>query len=308
MAVEAEDGAVFPFAEESPGTYAVEGMIMDGNQRYRLQVNADGKKYTSEFVDVTYTPPIDSVTWHIDEGDLEIRVNTHDSENLANYYLWEYEETWMYTSAIPSHFIFDNGVVFDRNENIFTCWKTSASTQILITSSAGLSDAVISNFPITRIPLGSVRLRLGYVIMVAQYALTADAYQYWQALKNNVTATGGFFDAQPARITGNIRCITNPEEPVIGYFSVASASKELVMIRPEVLPRAPLSENTGYEGCPSDTLLLEDVPAFTGGKLLGTAVKLEGTDILIGYIISPPQCIDCRIRGGVNKKPSFWPN
>lgn len=306
VAVENELGESFSLTEQSEGTYQLTALDIDMALRYRLTIETGSKDYASELVPVTQAPPLDSITWIKEDNAVTIFVHTHDPENNTRRYLWEFRETWMYNSAVPSHFIFENGAISMRGENIYTCWKTMPSTKIMIASSESLDRDVISEFPLTKIGFGSPKFRTRYSIQVLQYALTKDAYQYWQQLRDNVSETGGLFDAQPSRITGNFRSATDPKEPVLGFFSACAAQEARIYINSRDIPQIVFPDETDYSHCNVDTLLLADVPAFDGSKLLGTDVRLQPSDFLIGYLISTPECVDCRLTGGVNVKPQFW--
>jgi hypothetical protein len=50
-----------------------------------------------------------------------------------------------------------------------------------------------------------------YYIKLSQYALSHDAYLFYQKLKKNTEQLGSIFDAQPSELSSNIHCVTDPD-------------------------------------------------------------------------------------------------
>jgi hypothetical protein len=66
------------------------------------------------------------------------------------------------------------------------------------------------------------KLSILYYISVTQQQLRREAYDYYFNLQKNISQSGSIFFPIPAEITGNIRCLTHPERPVIGYVEVST--------------------------------------------------------------------------------------
>jgi hypothetical protein len=184
-----------------------------------------------------------------------------------------------------------------------------------LNSSAKLAKDVISENPVVFIASSSEKIESRYSIRVKQYALTADAYNYYQQLKKNTEQLGSIFDAQPSELTGNVHCVTNPAEPVIGYVTAGSSSEIRIYINNSSLPE--WLAITPYQDCIMDTAL------FCAGPGCDKQVKEEiypgyqiplysipagpGSVTIIGYAGGSPACVDCTLRG-TNIQPSFWTN
>jgi hypothetical protein len=185
-----------------------------------------------DFVETQISPPIDSV--NCDEKDEKlIDVNTHDDAANTRYYRWEFEETVEYRAVFDSNIEFRNGeLIFITPEEMrYVCFKYFNSNAILISSSGSLGEDVISQFLLTRIPNDNSKINPRYSILVKQYALTPEAYQYWQIVKQNSEQTGNIFDPQPSQLYGNIRNVNRPDEPVIGFVSASTVSQQRIFIR-----------------------------------------------------------------------------
>src|SRR5690606_15183217 len=125
-----------------------------------------------------------------------------------------------------------NGIVIPRSpgNQIFTCWRTDHSTNILIGTSAKLGEDIIRGMPIAFQPNGSYQLSNRYSILVKQYAISREEFEYWEMLKKDNESVGSLFDAQPSQVTGNFTNIHNPEEPVLGFFKINSMTEKRIFI------------------------------------------------------------------------------
>jgi hypothetical protein len=307
VVIQDDRGGAYALIETDSGSYSAAALIIDPNRNYRLKIRTvSNKEYASDFVPFKQTPPIDSLKWFIDGNNLHVNVNTHDDNNNTHYYLWKYEETWSYNSRYPSNLKFENKQIVYRGigDDVYHCWKTLPSTQILTSSSTKLARDIISNYTLSTLPLTSEKLQSEYSVLVHQVALTKEAFEYWQLLKKNTENIGTIFGPQPSEGTSNIHSITNPEEPVIGYFSASSVQQQRIFIFNVELPRT--RHTTGYEGCELDTLFLSQIPDFRGTSLVVGEISKGNPPVLVGYYISSFYCVDCRLRGGTTVKPYFW--
>jgi hypothetical protein len=91
-----------------------------------------------------------------------------------------------------------------------------------------------------------------YSILVHQYALTGDAFTFWENLKNNTENLGSIFDAQPSEISGNIHNVNNPAQPAVGYVSVCTVQSKRIFIHNQQLPRW---QTTYPYNCQADSVL-----------------------------------------------------
>lgn len=303
------DGGEIALSEEGTGRYSVSGLVLDRTKTYKLRVfTEEGKEYESDLVEIKESPKIDSVTWdEIPEG-VGIFVNTHDPNNNTRYYQWKFTETYLYTSAFQSFLKETIDTVVERvpGEFMYHCWQTVNSSSILVSSSVKLDQDIISDFRVNQIPLKSISLSMRYSIEVEQRALNKEAFEYWQQLRKNTEDLGTIFDPLPSERLGNLRCVSNPEEIVLGYFSASTVHKQRIFFsRNEI--ELPLGHrfDTGYESCQLKVVLFgEDL---YGNIPVNVATKpVGGFFEPIGYNVSTPDCVDCRRKGGVNVQPDFW--
>jgi hypothetical protein len=299
--IQGERGSSYLMTTRPGGIYTIGTLPLDLTDKYRLKISVSSKQYVSDFVNLEHTPPIDSVSWN-QNTDVTISLSTHDPTNNTRYYRWEYEETWEFHSYYDSHLGYSNGQIYflDSSQIVHVCYNSAASTQILLGTSAELSNDIIDNTPITVIPDGSEKLTERYSILVKQYALTKEAYEFWQLLRRNTNQVGGLFDAQPSELIGNLHCISNPAEPVIGYVSASTVETKRIFIG-----RTELSfwHYTAEDFFCTPKIISDSVQYYLSDTSMAPAYFVTGGALAI----AKKSCVDCRRHGGKTVKPPFWP-
>ncbi|WP_162428842.1 DUF4249 domain-containing protein [Pontibacter pudoricolor] len=309
--IESEDGEHYRLYEAGNGNYTIDNLNINPASKYRLFIRtANGKEYTSEYVEVKHTPAIDDVSWEPVDNEVQLYVSTHDPNNKTRYYRWEFEHTWHYRAAWSTSLKYVNGRIEQRDRNdpdIYNCWTSDKSTTIELGTSIRLSQDVISKYKLLAIPYNSEKIGVKYSILVKQYALTREAYAYWETLKKNTENIGTLFDPLPSQLTGNIKSLTDPNEPVIGYVTASTMQEKRIFIDVNELPR---EWRTFTPRCTIDTMwLANSTPRdyFEGGYVMPVyeVYPPNGAMSPIGYSYATAGCVDCRTRG-TNVKPAFW--
>ncbi|MBL7756371.1 MAG: DUF4249 family protein, partial [Chitinophagaceae bacterium] len=205
-----------------------------------------------------------------------------------------------------SKYIYENRRVRERvmpAEDVSICWRNRSSTNILVGTTNRLQSDVISKMPVTGFSNGDDRLSVRYSILVRQYALDKDAYEFYDLLRKNTESIGTIFDAQPSEVKGNITCLTDPAEPVIGYVTASSVEEQRIFINASQVPdwRFP-------QICEVQTVTPDSV--FYYFEILGyspyEADIPPGTNVPKAYFGSYGVCVDCTKRNGTKTRPSFW--
>jgi hypothetical protein len=303
----------YTFSEGDEGDYFTT-LTLDNAKQYKLHIKtADGGEYLSDPVSLRKSPPIDSVYWQKNPGEVNIYLTTHDPQNNTKYYRWEYEETWQYHMYDTSFFEFKPNLlkVVPRDTPLVNvCWRTTPSTNILLGSTIKYTEDLISGFPLVKITENSVdawKLADLYSILVKQYAFTKEAFAYWQNMKKNTEQMGTIFDPQPSELKGNIHCVSNPTEIVVGYISGGTSESKRIFIKvPRWTYEVPCSDSTQRRLQKLEMFL----PADTIGPFIEPYVPMREVkvgNIVIGYQSADYICADCRAYKGINRKPSYWP-
>lgn len=309
VSVEGENGVIYNFFNVNGGTYQSSPLALNPLVKYRLKIStADGDQYESAYVELKKAPPIDSLAWH-QQNDVMIFLYTHDPSNNAKYYQWDYTETYQYEAPLNAELSQDNGRLFyvDNTPNqTYDCWRTVNSTEILAGTSIALDADVISKAPITIVPQNSQKISIRYSILVRQYALTREAYQYFEILKKNTETLGSIFDAQPSQLIGNIHFVKNPSEIVIGFFTASNVqAKRLFIAKSDVINWNFVDTNRecsililGHPALPDPGFFVWNYsdPDYYPYYFCGSAC----------LTIARRECVDCRVKGGTNQKPTYW--
>jgi hypothetical protein len=315
--VESDDNRKFILTPQSDGVFSLQAMSVFRQSKYRLRILDGENVYVSDFVDASTTPPIDDFTWGIEDDMVRLYISTHNTSEGTRYYQWRFEETWEYHSAFWSLFKLQKPgaiVAREKPDELYYCWKTDRSSTINLGTTKSLDSDIISNYMLRELPMNSAQFQTRYSILVSQFSLTREEYDFWSQVRDNTASTGSLFDVQPSRIKGNIAC-ENCNLPIIGYFSANTVQQKRIFINSEELPLSYFEFETGYENCRADSLLLENVPDFGGPQMIveelietieGQGPRQPPIQILLGYWVAQPVCVDCTLKGGVTTKPSFW--
>jgi len=320
VTIESSAGASYKLNAKPNGAYVSAPLNLSTKEKYSLKITtSNGSSYASDFVPVKNAPAIDSIITTIKNDGLQIGVDTHDGTNSSRYYRWTYTETYQIQSAFRSLFIVvqnpaapppDYQYPRTGNQVIYNCWRSDTSNTIITGTSAKLSTDKINAASITLLPSNAERLKFRYSILVKQYAITADAFNYFELLKKNTEQIGGVFDPQPSELTGNLHCINNPGEPVIGFLTVGNVAQKRIFVDRTELPANWVSA-TPYDNCHLDELLYSrqirdtDKSVAEVHDLIYSGLRLTVDYAPGGYFASTPECVDCTLRG-TNIKPPFW--
>jgi hypothetical protein len=308
VSIEDENGQNAALPARGNGVYSNQEIPLDFQLTYRLHiVTSNGEIYLSDYVPIIQSPAIDTVGWALyqqgsEEPVIRIYVSSKGSSSQSPYYSWRFTETWKYTAAYPEDLKYVNGQVVPNHDTTYFCWKTLTSTNILISSTKQLSANVVSQFLINAVPTNSVKLFDGYSILVTQSSISQGAFEYWHQLQATTENLGTIFGPLPSKFSGNIHSLTNPAEPVFGYFSASSVSEKRIFIEPGEFPVVPFSPViTGFEDCSLMMLPAQDISQL-GSNVISSSYGVGPT----GYYITSVSCVDCRSQGGTNVKPDFW--
>jgi Domain of unknown function (DUF4249) len=299
ISIEEQNGNSYQLINNGNGTYYLPPGLLDPSKNMRLNVlGGDLKTYLSDYLPVVVNPPIDTIS--IDTAvtinsvpGIELYANTKNPVTQASYYLWRYDETWAYNAKYETTLLQNpDGTLTTRTPDqlIYSCFITIGSTDVLISSTSGLSENVIKNFPLTHIPYSSPKTRLQYSMLLRQYAITKEAFEFWSSIKKNTEGLGTIFGPLPVQVTGNYTCVTDPSTPVIGFLSVTNQQKKRITFDDSRIPYAPIYDPF-YAAC---EMVLEspELAAYATTQLF-LYPQYQGTT-LEGYYVTSPQCGDCR--------------
>jgi len=289
------------------GAYVINPISFASELKYALNIMVGDRHYRSAFVSSVHTPEIDEVRWELNEDEtIDIKVSTHDPANQSNYFLWAFEEDWEIRSRLFGESRYDqqSGTIIEHSlsgpNNRYYCWASDRSKSLLLSSSDKLSESIISNKKIHQIQPRTTRLSYLYSILVKQYSLDKEAYGYFENLQRNVEEGGSLFAPQPSEKAGNIRCLSHPDEPVIGYIAITQETTYRLFI-----DAVPLDLGDRW-GC--DTNEFEEFAFVVLSNAYTQGLGIHFATAPNMYRCVSIRCVDCTVRGGTKNKPDFWPN
>lgn len=294
-------GNTFMLNEVTGGTYTTDSAVFRGvpGRKYQLIIKSNNKTgpdftYRSIPAEMKPVPPIDSLYYEKIElqGEYfrkhdacQIYLDTHDPDNECRFYRWNYTETWEFHIPFP---------VTNR-----ICWMTYNADVINVKSTFLLSEDRVTKYPLLYIPATTDRLSVHYSMLVNQYSLSEDEFDYWSKLQNITEEIGSLYDITPAVIPGNIFCVEDPGLTVLGYFSVSSCSSKRIFIEENFKGLA-----NPYSECISDTV--RTIRGLQGLNSYVWVLEDHGMEMPPFYVLTQTEgCVDCRIRGSA-VKPSWW--
>jgi hypothetical protein len=312
---DSNSGNNYRLSEVGEGQYGGVHLELNPKNKYRLDIiTKDGLEYASSWLPVMPAPEIDSVYWRLKEDGAYIYLDSHGNNTASRYYRMDYEATWEFHTWFHSSLTYKT---FDTSflnrppsKYVDTCWRTIVPTNVLISNTTFLTTNLVSHKMLTSIPTHSESLSILYSILVKAYSISQSEYQFWDLLKKNTEELGSIFDSQPSMAGGNIKCVSDPSVPAIGYVGVCIPAEKRIWISNKELPDSWNGNGNFYE------CVLKTIPDnkdtiayyFEGPLDLFTAVdairNLHGE--ITGYEISRRRCADCTQRG-TTVKPSFWP-
>jgi hypothetical protein len=302
------DGNSYVFNEKSTGYYyAPENWKPEMGKEYQLIINHQGERFESRpqsmraadpIEDINYKHKVERVgeTGFIYSG-YRFSVSTRNNLPDPSYYRWETEATYMYKAAYEATHIYSrNRQVPASNSHLMYCWSKKSPKGIYTATTEGLSQNIILDAPLHFESQYGDALSIRYSLLVKQFVISKEAYDFWKELVNQIAQSGGLYETQPYRVKGNISCTSNPNILISGIFEIASWSEKRIYVnKPTEFEIQPIV-------CRLDTIGTESLPWYripSGSYILYDVAADE-------YFYANPPCFDCSLKGGTLQKPAFW--
>lgn len=315
------EGEMFEFTETEPGRYvSAEPFRAIPERTYTLEViTTNGAQYSSEPEVLSVAPGISNVhaerTTYKNEDGVAVLLDVNGPEASSGYYLYEFSETF----KIVSPFSFSTDLVYREGEFIqvpktkeeTVCYVTETSQEILLANTNAQSSSDLNNFLVRFIEREDYRTAYRYSILVKQYSISGDAFSYYETLKDFSDSESLFSQNQLGLINGNLHSINDPDEKVIGFFSVAGVSSQRIFLnfddffsKKEFLPNSHVSS---CEVLVPETSTDAQIRALRNQLEMGS-IKLTGWEQVpnsVVYYFVRARCVDCTYFG-TNEVPDFW--
>ncbi len=231
--------------QTSPGSYYLKdrALLKTGNS-YQLRFSNGEKKYESTVETMPDSVSIGKVYTDFNSKSSEkthqLFVDLNDIPQIRNYYSWTYRifEKQEYCAQCYTQ---SRGPAL-CSEDLYPLTGAKVSISLNCTSNCwdilrdktvnSLSDLYFDGKPLIKKEIGYVPYHFsqGCLVEVQQFSITASYYNYLQLLKNISSNQGGLVDTPPAILVGNVHNIKDNSEKVLGYFTIANASKRRIWL------------------------------------------------------------------------------
>jgi hypothetical protein len=339
-----EDETIYhPFTIKAPGYYKPEdpSFVAIEGRTYKLQITTGDKTYESNVVQIQKAAKINNLSFttkslyqageKLEFRAMDLLISTEEDMDASMYYRYFTDETWTISAPASSNlhytpiFIYDkNNVIInieweeERFANITTCWRNSFTQGINIATTEGLVKNQLISVPVFTFSLHNNKLLFKYSALITQYSIPKEAYNFFFLLNKFSADDISLFDVQPGFVQGNITCISDPMEKVIGIFYASDIQEERIFIifddlesqdKNIVSRYKTLCETEYFIIPPNGPARLKAIKEFKDMNisekgLVVTLLEYDQGDNQILHINSRI-CADCRSRG-TNVKPPFW--
>ncbi|HET6226387.1 MAG TPA: DUF4249 domain-containing protein [Bacteroidia bacterium] len=303
-------GNTYDLTETQAGVYQSDSAIFRGipGRGYQLFIStADGEHVESTMDELKAALKIESIearVEHLNDPSLffgrdgyQFYVNTAEMDSKDNYLLWRLQCTYKFrTDFAIASYINKNGVyvIPDNGDTLRNCFRTVDILKILLLNTTDLNTTAIKHHALYFEDNYSKALTIRYSLKVIQYKMNEATFKYWSELQKFTDSGGDLYSAQPYQVTNNLKNITLPDRPVLGYFMVAGVSEKRIFLnKPPIVFR--------YDECsvgPPQQFIVEKM--------------LRRADLWPLYFASTPglylldqECVNCE-KLGTMVKPSFW--
>ncbi len=314
------------------GIYKTDSTSFNGSvgRTYVLHITLpNGEKYESDPCFMHSVPEIDSIYFAKDQRN--INNGTKNQEGLSifldskagdenQYYRWEYDETWKFKIPYPKLYIYANcEVIYQVPEvkNVY-CWKNGKSDGIISDLALPGHSGRIVKEPVAFIATElSDRLMLEYSILIKQYSISRDEYEFWDNIKKINIKGDDIFASLPYSVTSNIHNVINRNERVLGYFQVSAVKQKRKFISFSEIAKFQLPyyhtpcvryevrcENPFIEDYCKEFNNIYDI--YTKRNNCYFIEPLFGENGFLDRLVFViPECANCQITGTLNR-PDFW--
>jgi hypothetical protein len=304
-------GNIIPLTEASNGRFLTPQTFAGRiGTKYKLSiVLQDGRKYESDYVEMLDVPGISDIkaeqikkpgasTTSEDEG-YQFYISSEPGSSEQKYFKWEIDEDWEFDMPYIYDFYWDGDELTDINIP-YQCYSKRHIRDFFISTTNNSQVNYISNYPLHFVSRYN-KLKYGYGIRVRQYALSEFSYSFWENVVENDNPNA-LNSKQQYPLVGNIKCISNPDEPVYGILEASAVKTKNLQVK--ILYVAPQSAECGItkmvKSLDPQTLILEPPAMITSHPPLQW-----GTGFLL---VREAKCIYCEASDGTSIRPGYWVN
>jgi len=298
-----DQGNIFNTKEDVHGIYTVwmgKEYLVPGRS-YKVDVTtASGIEMSSDFEKMPGKTNIDSIYYvrkdfptsnpNITIQVIQFYVDLSKKDANSQYFKWDVIETWEHHSVYPiTWYAEGTKYYFPPNYSLFTCWTTQMVKDIFTLSTEKITGSTYKMKSLQLVDNQTQKLTFGYSALFNQYSISKAAYEFWENARKVCDDQGGLYSSQPVKITGNIKCISDPSLEVLGFFGASTVTSKRIFVRN-------VENFKVFEPICNPPYLPLPFNEFE------YMIEIGG----VKYVIDEP-CVECNYYDGTTNKPSFWP-
>lgn len=313
VTVEASSGAVFHGVPSGDGSYVVDLSSADESLEYRLcaKVRHDSgtRNYASEWLPSAGRCSIDSLYYYVDglDGSLCFAADLSSGGSCRHYDI-SFQETWEYCSDLFATYYYvpfssgggANGHLerYLNGENVYYCWNTRRSRGSMTVGTDDHTSDRLLRHGVVRMSNDDKRISVCYRLDLVVSGISEDTYRYRSHMSDMSSFQGDLFSPVPSEIRGNVRCVEDEGEQVVGYVGVMTSVKASIY---------ELDSETKFYKAPRKLVETEVYPEEEWPALYQRGMLVIGGTPSEGYYWAKDECVDCRLKGGTKTVPEGWP-
>lgn len=276
-----------------------------GNQYKITVISEEGKEYESSFQEVLAPVDIDDLWFDYatnDKGEktsVQIKINVENKRNEATNFLWKYEEVWRFEVPFETMYV----------PNSKVCYRKVVQPVFYVKSTILSKSNSLHDHTLYSIDNSTNRLYIKYSTLIIQHVISDENYKFYEKLKEINEDQGSLYDKIPTTLQGNITCVSQPNELVLGNFLVSGATSKRMFISKNELSGS-LNITSGFEDCEEETLGIRsnkhrlDSLRKAGWEKMDSSYSVINNESVIS-VSSRAECFNCQLIGTPNK-PDFW--
>jgi hypothetical protein len=275
-----DEGNSVQYIEAAPGIYFTPPNTMQGTvgRSYHITIKLQGKEYASRPSTMMPGGTITSLYGKFEENvinfddltepqdAIRIYFSSKGEPGFDNLYRWRWSGIYEVLtfpdlhmragprgSKIPDPFPC-SGLVFNGvMTRLFpceccTCFMPEYNQIAHVSDNKFFQSGEFNDVLLATLPYEAKRFYFKYRIKLEQLSLDEESYEYWRLARAQQDGRTDIFQPNSIKMAGNIECITDPDERVLGIFS-ASAIAEETFDLPRGLNRKLLKPDTLIRDC-----------------------------------------------------------
>ena len=193
-------GLAIQYIEGDPGHYMgwISSDFASAGKTYQVHViTPDGREYLSTPDTMLSCPNIESLYYEVEIQETEnndfplygiqFYTNLYAPEEYASHFRISFKETWEYNTPYLIRYYYV-GYIVDlghETDSLHRCWFIDMPVHEIFTITNSNLDRskIIKRIPLLYVSNETNRIKVAYSLLMTQYSLTEQAYNYWEEIK-----------------------------------------------------------------------------------------------------------------------------